>query len=115
MTFCNDFEKCQTCEVRELCQAFENLIAIAVNYKPKPKSDIEVKRLTEDYLSHMAFTLDEKNAAELYKSIDFEAFQGLIAASMQTIAELYISWDAKCEEIDKLKVQLEAQEAIHNG
>ncbi len=115
MKFCSDSEKCKNCEARELCQALENLVGLMESLRPAPKPDAEVKELTYDYLNHMAPALDEKYAEELYRSITFSAFQGMIAASMKTVSDLYISWEAKCEEIDKLKVQLDAQEAIYNG
>ncbi len=115
MKFCKDPEKCQTCDIRELCGAFEKLVDLVESYKPTPKLDDKIREDVEDYLTHMVLALDEDKARELYRSLDFKAFQGIIYASIQTVSDLYISWEAKCEEIDKLKVQLEAQEAICNG
>ena len=115
MKFCNETKKCNTCDIRELCGAFEKLVDLMENYKPTPRPDAKIKEDVEEYLIHMVAALDEDKALELYKSLDFSAFHGLILASMQNITDLYISWEAKCEELDKLKVQLDAQEAIHNG
>lgn len=115
MKFCNESEKCQTCEARELCQALENLINLIKSHRPAPKSDAKIKEDVEEYLIHIVPTLDEDKALELYKSLDFSAFYGLILASMHNMLDLYISWEAKCEELDKLKVQLDAQEVLQNG
>lgn len=115
MTFCKDSNKCQSCEARPLCQALEDLVDALENIKPTPKPDDYIKKQTEEYISKLGFAIEPHAAEVLFKEMDVGAFQGMVIASLQTVSELYVSWESKCEELDKLKVQLEAQEAIAHG
>ena len=114
MKMCNDSDKCATCGAKEMCKALETLLTAIENYTPKPIPDYKIKHDAGKFLADMCFAMDEQHAMELYKQLDFKTFHGLILTSLDIISELYISWDAKNTEIEKLKVLVDAQEVINH-
>ena len=112
MKACSD--DCSKCEAKALCDALTNLLDVIVTTKPKIPSDDVIKEQVTEYVQHMGrVAFNESYAREIFKELDFEAFHGLVIASMHTLSDVYLSWEDKCEQIEALKVQLDAQEALH--
>ncbi len=111
MKFCKDNEKCQSCEHKDLCEAFSLLVDAATEMADKHESDEQIKRDVEEMLrvnSPMVMF-------QWYKHIDKQHLCELAEVLVLMLDRLYRSWEHKCEEIDKLKVQLEAQETISHA
>ena len=99
----------------EVWKAFEQLNKAIDNLEPEVPDDESIQKETLDYMIHMApIALGGRGLAEvLLKELDAPALEGLLLASCGIVGKLYLSWAAKCKEIESLKVQLEAQEALH--
>lgn len=106
-------DDCNKCNAKELCDALTTLLDL-ISEKHIVPSDDKVKEQTMDFVHHMGLVaLDKATARELYNHLEFDVFQGLVVASMHTVSDLYLSWEDKCKQIESLKVQLDAQEALH--
>ncbi len=106
-------DDCSKCNAKELCDALTTLLDL-ISEKPIVPSDDKVEEQTMDFIHHMGFVaLDKAAAREVYNHLDFDTFHGLVIASTHTISDLYLSWEDKCKQIENLKVQLDAQEALH--
>ena len=115
MKFCKDSTKCQTCDIAQLCQAFDQLEEAINNLQPKVKPDKEIADDVHDFMTHMLPMMKLNICKEVLDDMTPDMLQGLVMAAMSTVADLHTSWEAKQQEIDRLKVQLEAQEAINHG
>ena len=115
MKDCQNYgDDCSKCGAKELCDALTNLLEVLSTSKPKIPSDDVIREQTMEYVHHVGrAAFNEAYAKELFKELDFDIFHGLILASMHTLSDVYLSWEDKCEQIDALKVQLDALEALH--
>lgn len=113
--FCKDDEKCKSCKGHDLCKALDELKKAADEYEPEVPTDKEIRDNVIDYLLHIGPFLDEKFAMELYYELKPKDILNVINVSTDIVLGLMLSWEMKCNELDKLKVQLEAQEAINHG
>ena len=106
-------DDCSKCNDKELCDALTTLLDLVAEKITVP-SDDKIKEQTMDYIHHMGFVaLDKAVAREVYDHLDFDIFHGMATVSMHTISDLYLSWEDKRKQIESLKVQLDAQEALH--
>lgn len=111
MKFCKDNKKCQECQHKDICEALGALMDAVEAKTNTVESDERIKKDVEELLRINGPMVILRGYIHMDKSTLAELAEVLV----MSIDMLYRSWEHKCEEIDKLKVQLEAQETISHA
>ena len=111
MKFCDNSKKCQECQHKDICKALGALVDAVEAEANTVEADERIRKDIEELLRINGPMVILRGYIHMDKTTLVELAEVLVI----TIDKLYRSWEYKCEEIDKLKVQLEAQETISHA